>query len=303
MAIKKRGLGRGLDALLSGSRPTDTDSVSDAESASAIAPSAPAEPPGERLRQLPVDLIQRGRYQPRTDMHQDRLQELAESIRAQGIIQPVVVRPLAEGRFELLAGERRWRAAQIAGLHEIPAVIKEVPDQAALALSLIENIQRENLNPLEEALAFHRLLTEFELTHQQVADAVGKSRTSVTNLLRLLDLNDDVKRLLENGDLEMGHARALLALKGKDQSQAAEQVVERGLNVRETEALVRKLQEEPKAAAVKPPEDPNVRRLQQDLSERIGARVTIRQGGKGKGKLQIEYNSLDELEGILAHIR
>lgn len=289
MTAKKRGLGRGLDALLAGARPEP----SEPEESSAT----------ETLRQLPIDRIQRGRYQPRTDMHPERLQELADSIRAQGVVQPIVVRTCGEGHYELIAGERRWRAAQLAQLDEIPAVIRNVPDHAALALALIENIQRENLNALEEAQAYYRLLNEFEMTHQQVADAVGKSRTTITNLLRLLDLNDDVKIFLENGDLEMGHARALLGLKGELQSKAAQEVVARGLSVRETERLMQRLQN---PATVKPkvaPLDPDVRRLQDDLSQRIGAAVRIQHSRHGKGKVLINYNSLEELEGILAHIQ
>jgi len=223
------------------------------------------------------------------------------------VIQPVVVRPVENDRYELIAGERRWRAAQQAGLDEIPVVIREVTEEAAMAMGLIENIQREDLNPLEEANALSRLLLEFELTHQAVAKAVGKSRTTVTNLLRLLELNEDVKRLVESGRLEMGHARSLLGLKDKVQSDAAARVVSQGLSVRETERLVRRLQgleEAPaKAKAGTPEPDPDIRRLLGDLSERLGARVDLKQSAKGKGKLIIDYNSLDELEGILDHIK
>lgn len=286
MAAKKRGLGRGLDALLAASRPDE--SVPEAST--------------DKLQNLPLDLIQRGAYQPRTDMHPERLQELADSIQAQGVIQPIIVRSIGEGRYEIVAGERRWRAAQLAKLQEIPAVIREVPDDAALALALIENIQRENLNALEEASAYDRLLHEFQMTHQQIAQAVGKSRTTITNLLRLLELNDEVKPFLEHGDLEMGHARALLGLSGPAQTRAAEEVVAKGLSVRETEDLVRRLQGPSPARRQTPNLDPNVRRLQEDLSERLGARVQIRQGHKGKGKVSIDYNNLEELEGILAHI-
>jgi ParB family chromosome partitioning protein len=260
----------------------------------------------ERLNRLPVDLIQRGRYQPRREFDPDALRELADSIAAQGVIQPVVVRPVENDRYELIAGERRWRAAQQAGLDEIPVVIKEVTEEAAMAMGLIENIQREDLNPLEEANALSRLLHEFGLTHQEVAKAVGKSRTTVTNLLRLLELNDDVKQLVETRRLEMGHARALLGLQGDAQSKAADQVVKRGLSVRETERLVRRLQsvgEEAKHQHAATPVDPDVRRLVNDLSERLGAKVDLKQGAKGSGKITIGYNSLDELEGILSHIK
>ncbi len=296
MAVKKRGLGRGLDALLG------AGAKAAAEPAAGAAAATP--PSGEQLRHLPVELIQRGRYQPRMDMRQESLEELADSIRAQGVVQPIVVRPIGKDRYEIIAGERRWRATQIAGLGEIPAVIRDVPDDAAIAMALIENIQRENLNPLEEAVALKRLLDEFELTHQQAAQAVGRSRTAVSNLLRLLDLNDDVKKLVEHGDLEMGHARAMLTLKGPQQSDAARQVVARGLSVRETESLVRRLLAAPDQKKQQVPAiDPDVRRLQDDLSEKLGAAVRVQQGAKGKGKLVIEYNTLDELDGILAHIR
>ncbi|EGV52635.1 ParB/RepB/Spo0J family partition protein [Candidatus Endoriftia persephone] len=296
MVTKKRGLGRGLDALLGGMTPLgDNGSTASADSTSVI----------ENLQRLPLDLIQRGRYQPRREFDPDSLRELADSIAAQGVIQPVVVRPVESGRYELIAGERRWRASQQAGLDEIPVVIKEVTEQAAMAIGLIENIQREDLNPLEEANALSRLLLEFDLTHQEVAKAVGKSRTTVTNLLRLLDLKEDVKALVETGRIEMGHARALLGLKGEQQSEAGQLVVSRGLTVRETERLVRKLQEqgEKPAKPIAAEQDPNVKRLLNDLTERLGAKVDIKQSAKGKGKLVIAYNSLDELEGILAHIK
>lgn len=293
MVAKKRGLGRGLDALLGGmqSEPeVRTQRSVDIEG----------------LRRLPVDLIQRGRYQPRREFDAETLRELADSIAAQGVIQPVIVRPVENGRYELIAGERRWRASQQAGLDEIPVVIKDVTEEAAMAMGLIENIQREDLNPLEEATALNRLLNEFGLTHQEVAKAVGKSRTTVTNLLRLLELNEDVKELLESHRLEMGHARTLLGLKAEMQSKAAAQVVRQGLSVRETERLVRRLQgeaEHPKPARAPVELDPDVRRLISDLSEKLGAKVDLQQGAKGKGKLVIDYNSLDELEGILDHIR
>ncbi|MCU7914837.1 MAG: ParB/RepB/Spo0J family partition protein [Candidatus Thiodiazotropha sp. (ex Gloverina cf. vestifex)] len=293
MAAKKRGLGRGLDALLGGAQ-------SEPEAKPHTGGGA-----GDSLNRLPVDLIQRGRYQPRREFDADTLHELAESIAAQGVIQPVIVRPVENGRYELIAGERRWRAAQQVGLDEIPVVIKEVTEEAAMAMGLIENIQREDLNPLEEANALSRLLHEFGLTHQEVAKAVGKSRTTVTNLLRLLELNEEVKSLVESRRLEMGHARSLLGLKGELQTKTADQVVKQGLSVRETERLVRRLQaeaESPKQARPPVAVDPDIRRLVNDLSEKLGAKVDLQQGAKGKGKLVIGYNSLDELEGIIDHI-
>jgi len=297
MAAKKRGLGRGLDALLGGALAEEQTATGASDD----------NPEGGNLGNLPVDLIQRGRYQPRRDFDPDTLRELADSIAAQGVVQPIVVRPVGQGRYEIIAGERRWRASQQAGLSEIPAVIRDVSDQAAMAMGLIENIQREDLNPLEEATALHRLLHEFELTHQQIAQAVGKSRTTVTNLLRLLELNEDVKRLVEAKKIEMGHARALLGLQAQAQADAGREVVKKGLSVRETERLVRRLQGEasgdPTRHKKSVKEDPDVSRLQNDLSERLGARVKLQQGTKGKGKLVIAYNSLDELEGILEHIK
>jgi ParB family transcriptional regulator, chromosome partitioning protein len=292
MATKKHGLGRGLDALLGSAVPVRE------HAAPAAAPSAPAEPMRDALKTLPVDLIQRGKYQPRTHMDQQALQELADSIRVQGVIQPIVVRPLTVGGYEIIAGERRWRAAQLAGLQDIPAVVRDVPDQAAIAMALIENIQRENLNALEEAMALQRLIDEFDMTHQAAAEAVGRSRTAVSNLLRLLDLDNEVKQLVEHGKLEMGHARALLALTGAAQREAAQRVVARGLSVRETEQLVRHLLQG-KQAPAKKTMDPDVRRLQDDLGEKLGAHVAIEYSAKGKGKLIIEYGSLEQLEGIL----
>ena len=293
MATKKRGLGRGLDALLGSGATAERDN------------GAGGAAEGE-LRHLPVDVIRRGKYQPRTNMHAESLEELADSIRAQGVVQPIVVRPIAADQYEIIAGERRWRAAQLAGLHEVPAVIRKVPDQAAMAMALIENIQREDLNPMEEALALQRLISEFELTHQMVAEAVGRSRAAVTNLLRLFDLNEDVKAMVEKGLLEMGHARALLGLRGGLQSEAAREVTVKGLSVRETEQLVRRLQE---GGGRRPPpagraaEDPDIRRLQEELAERLGANVKFQHRASGKGRLVIQYGSLEELEGILAHIK
>ena len=290
MTIKKRGLGRGLDALLG----LGADQV------------AIEEANGDQLKMVPVDLIQRGQYQPRLDMKLDSLQELADSIRAQGVVQPIVIRPIGDGgRYELIAGERRWRATQLAGLSAIPAIVKRVPDAQAMSIALIENIQREQLNPLEEAMAFERLIREFSMTHQEVADAIGRSRTAVTNLLRLLELEAPCREMLERGDLEMGHARALLGLSGATQVQAGRKIATGGLSVREAEALVRSLKGEgvPRAAVAGREVDPNVRQLEQSLAERLGAEVAIRHATGGKGKLVIHYGSLDELDGILAHIK
>lgn len=291
--VKKRGLGRGLDALLGGSQPA----------ASAQQDANPAATAPGPTTSLAVDLIQRGRYQPRRNFDEDRLRELADSISAQGMVQPIVVRPVADNRYEIVAGERRWRAAQMAGLADVPVVVRDVDDQSAMAMALIENIQRDDLNPLEEATALHRLLNEFELTHQQVAQAVGKSRTTVTNLIRLLELNSEVKDLLDRGAIEMGHARALLALSGRTQTEAATQVATKALSVRETEALVRRLNQPKAPTPAAAEQDPDVRRLLSDLTDRLGAKVALQQSAGGKGRLMISYNTLEELEGILDHIR
>jgi ParB family transcriptional regulator, chromosome partitioning protein len=303
MVTKRKGLGKGLDALLSaglGVSAPAPDMAIDPDKAD-----IKAEYKDGKLAHLPVELIQRGKYQPRRDMHQQALEELAESIKAQGVMQPIVVRPIGEGRYEIIAGERRWRATQLAGLDRIPAVIRDVPDEAAIAMALIENIQRENLNPIEEAMALKRLQDEFELTHAEVAQAVGKSRTTITNLLRLIALTDEVKTLLEHGDLEMGHARALLTLEPEIQRDIGRQIVARGLSVRQTEALVRNYQDSQNKEKIIP--DPvvsaDVRELQERLSQTLGAGVEIQHGNKGKGKLVISYNSLDELDGILNHIK
>lgn len=293
MSARKKGLGRGLDALLG---------AGNASQVPGAVPEGPAEQ--HALKEIPVDLIQRGKYQPRRDIDPESLQELAESIRAQGIMQPIVVRPISDRKYEIIAGERRWRAAQLAGLDQVPAVIRDVNDESAIAMALIENIQREDLNPIEEAVSLQRLQQEFELTQQEVADAVGKSRSTIANLLRLMSLQDDVRLLLERGDLEMGHARALLALGGMQQSQAARTVVGKGMSVRQTEALVRTLQErEESPAPARAQLDPNIRQLQDDLSRKLGARVQIQHTAKGRGKLVLSYNSLDELDGILGHIK
>ena len=297
MSPKKR-LGRGLDALLS--KPVTATEASK--------PEAPQAQGG--LREVPVDLLQRGQYQPRVDMRQDTLENLADSIRSQGVVQPIVVRPIpgkgGEQRYEIVAGERRWRAAQLAGLEKMPAVIREIPDEAAIAMALIENIQRENLNPLEEARALDRLIREFDLTHAEAAEAVGRSRASVSNLLRLLELSDKVKPLLEDRQLEMGHARALLAItNAAQQLTIARQVVKKGLSVRETERLVRRTVEGDGKKRAKPAatKDADIRRLEIEVSEKLGARVSVEHTAKGAGKIVINYNSLDELDGILKHIK
>tara|TARA_B100001059_G_scaffold233429_1_gene273448 strand:+ start:803 stop:1726 length:924 start_codon:yes stop_codon:yes gene_type:complete len=300
MTAKKRGLGRGLDALLSSSKPASNNSAQTSSNTTDTTQNVTQSQQSE-LQKLPIEFLHSGKYQPRKDMSEEALEELASSIRSQGIIQPIVVRLIAPNSFEIIAGERRWRAAQIAKLDTVPCIIKDVPDEAAVAIALIENIQREDLNAMEEAVALDRLLTEFELTHQQVADAVGKSRTTVTNLLRLNNLNNDVKTLLEHGDIEMGHARCLLALEGDEQSDAARSAVAKALTVRETEKLVRSILE-PIAAKEKVEKDPNVKQLEQQLAENLGAKVDINYNKKGKGKLVISYTSLDELDGILNHI-
>jgi ParB family chromosome partitioning protein len=290
MAAKKRGLGRGLDALLGGTTVTALQEEA-------------AQVDSRELQYVPLDLIQRGKYQPRRDMDATALDELAQSIKAQGVLQPIVVRPIGEGRFEIVAGERRWRACQQAGLDKIPAMVRELPDEAAIAMALIENIQREDLNPIDEAVALQRLQQEFQLTQQQVAEAVGKSRVTITNLLRLIGLPDEIKTLLSHGDLEMGHARALLGLPAEQQVEGARHVVARGLTVRQTEALVRQWLSGKDKPVVAAKTDPDISRLEQRLAERLGSPVQIKHGQKGKGQLVIRYSSLDELQGVLAHIR
>ena len=308
MDSKKRGLGRGLEALLGQSTVrTATAATVQPEGTPVV-----AAPSGETLARIPVDLLERGKYQPRMDMRPESLAELADSIRAQGVVQPIVVRsvgrpaPGTSQRYEIIAGERRWRAAQLAGLTEIPAIIRDVPDESAVALALIENIQRENLNPLEEARALERLITEFELTHQEAAEAVGRSRVAVSNLLRLLELADEVKTLVEQRQLEMGHARALLGLANRrQQAEIGAFIAKKNLSVREAEALVRRLAGQPGEAP--PPatagKSPDIRRLEADLTEKLGARVELRHQASGKGRLVINYHSLDELDGILARLQ
>jgi ParB family chromosome partitioning protein len=252
------------------------------------------------LDEVPVEWIRPGKYQPRKAMDDEPLQELAASIKAQGVMQPIVLRAVGESRYEIIAGERRWRATQLAGLDKIPAVIKDVNDEAAVAMSLIENIQREDLNPMEEALALQRLIEEFDLTHQQVADAVGKSRTAVTNFLRLMNLSPEVAQMLAHGDIEMGHARALLSLTFEQQGSVAREIAAQHLNVRQAEALVRKLLSGAKKAPTAKA-DADTRALENRLATRLGQKVAIQHSAKGKGKLVISYNSLDELDGILNH--
>lgn len=285
-ATKKKRLGRGLDALLGGS---DVDEQSSTTS-QVQTPSS-----------LPIEKLQPGEYQPRTNMDQASLEELAASIRSQGIIQPILVRPIGDEQYEIIAGERRWRAAQIAQLDEVPVLVRDIPDEATLAVALIENIQRENLNPVEEAVGFKRLMDEFNLTHEEMAKSVGRSRTAVTNLLRLLGLNAGAKHLLEQGKIEMGHARALLALPQEQQDMVANEVYAKSLSVRQTEALVRSYIE-PKKKAHKSSKSSDILHLEESLAETLGANVSI-EDKNGKGKLVIEYKSLDILDGILAHIK
>lgn len=297
MSVKKRGLGRGLDALLATSQSVKPEQ----NQTQSTQPDENMNIAAERneLHKLPIEFLSPGKYQPRKDMSPDALEELASSIRAQGIIQPIVVRQLdKQDSYEIIAGERRWRAAQIAQLDTVPCLVKKIPDEAAVAIALIENIQREDLNAMEEAIALERLLKEFELTHQQVADAVGKSRTNVTNLLRLNSLEEDVKTLLEHGDIEMGHARCLLALEGETQIDAGRLVAAKGLTVRDTEKLVNKLLQPP---AEKEPQkiDPNIENLQNQLSEIIGTSVKISHNRSGKGKMVIDFANLDTLDGII----
>ena len=280
MVAKKRGLGRGLEALLPKKEK--------------VAPLKTG------LEEIPIEFIQPGKYQPRTYFAEDSIAELSDSIKAQGVIQPIVLRPIADDRYEIIAGERRWRAAQLAGIDKIPAVIRTVDDESALAMSLIENIQREDLNPLEEATALKRLIDDFQFTHQEVADAVGKSRSAVTNTLRLTQLSLPVAEMLVAGDLEMGHARALLTLESNEQVKVAKQVIARGLNVRQTEELVRIAGKIAEGAGEKPGPDADTRRLEQNLGQTLGQPVQIKHTKRGAGRLVISYNSLDELDGILS---
>lgn len=290
MNAKRRGLGKGLNALLG-------ESAGNA-----------SKPAGEQTdgiyRELAVDLLQPGKYQPRTGMDEAKLTELADSIAAQGMVQPIVVRVIDKDRFEIIAGERRWRAAQLAGLAKVPTLVREVSDQATIAMALIENIQREDLNPLEESAALKRLIDEFDLTHEAAARAVGRSRAAVSNLLRLQELESAVKKMVDSGALEMGHARALLGLSGAEQTQAARQVALKGLSVRETEALVKRwLKGDTGSKPVAVAKDPNISQLENDLGDRLAAKVQLKHSQSGKGQLVVSYNSLDELDGILARIK
>lgn len=287
--VKKRGLGKSLDALLA---------YTGLESQEVV---AAEEDSGESLTQMAVDQIQRGKYQPRREMDPEALEELANSIRTQGIIQPLIVRPV-DDKYEIIAGERRWRAAQLAGLTDVPVIIRQIPDEAAIAIALIENIQRENLNPIEESMAMQRLIDELGMTHQQVAEAIGKSRASVTNLLRLLALPEDIKTMLEQGQLEMGHARSLLGLPDTAQHEAAEAIVSKNLSVRETENLVRRLQT-PASANSPKPTDPDILRIQDRLANQLKLKVAIQCNAKGRGKLVIHYRNLDELDVLLAQFQ
>ena len=284
MSVRHKGLGRGLDALLGGgdkARPGDED----------------------RLTQLAVAALRPGKYQPRTRMDETSLAELADSIRARGVIQPIVVRPVSESQYEILAGERRWRAARIAGLDKVPVVIREVPDEAALGIGLIENIQREDLNPIEEANGLARLIGEFSLTHEEVAKAIGRSRAGVTNLLRLLDLAPAVQEMVQEARIDMGHARALLSLSKSRQVELANQIAEKGLSVREAERLAQQAATAPAARAVLPRLDPDSRRLQEELCESLGATVHLKPRNGGKGSVVIDYSSLDELQGLIKRLK
>ncbi len=288
MAAKKRSLGRGLESLLGAS----------------IVETAKETSGTDQLKDIPIDQLQRGQYQPRVDMRQETLQELADSIKGQGLVQPIAVRPIGKDKYEIIAGERRWRASQLAGLETITAVIKDVPDSAAIAMALIENIQRENLNPLEEAMALQRLIEEFDMTHQMAADAVGRSRAAVSNLLRLLDLHPFVKELVEAREIEMGHARALLSLSAEQQKTTAKIIANKGYSVRETEKMVKNLLQgaEKSTAKVEKP-DANIKHLENGLSTKLNAKVMLQHSSKGSGKLVIHYNNLDELDGIIEHIK
>jgi len=284
-AKKKKRLGKGLDALLASTAPVESSASKKAL---------------DNTSTLPIEILQPGEYQPRTNMDQASLEELAASIKSQGIIQPILVRPISGERYEIIAGERRWRAAQIAQLDEVPVLVRDIPDEATLAVALIENIQRENLNPVEEAVGLKRLMDEFDLTHEEMAKSVGRSRTGVTNLIRLLSLSGGAKNLLEQGKIEMGHARAILGLPLEQQDMAANEVFAKQLSVRQTEALVRNYGKKPNKVKAKPNAD--IQRLEDDLSEKLGTKVSV-QDNKGKGKLVIEYKNLDVLDGILAHIK
>lgn len=296
MATKRQSLGKGLDALLGLSEENNTPADQTVKPLDLGAVDG-------AMQQIPVELLQRGKYQPRRDFNTESLQELADSIAGQGLIQPIVVRNIGQDKYEIIAGERRWRAAQLAGIDSIPAVVREISDQAAIAMALIENIQREDLNPIEESQALIRLQDEFNLTQQQVAEAVGKSRTAVTNLMRLASLEPSVSQQVERGDIELGHAKCLLALEGALQVQAARTVASENLTVRQTEVLVKKLQSPTASKEPQPSKNQDIVNLQNQLSEKLGAAVKIDHSSKGCGKLIISYNSVDELDGILDHLK
>ncbi|MGR9046494.1 MAG: ParB/RepB/Spo0J family partition protein [Gammaproteobacteria bacterium] len=280
MALKKRGLNRGLDALLGEVAPKEKTND---------------------LQKMPIEWMRRGRYQPRKDIDPEKIKELADSIKVQGIIQPIVLRKVEDEQYEIIAGERRWRAAQLAGLQEVPVIVRDIDDRAAIAIALIENIQREDLNPLEESEALKRLLDEFELTHQQIADAIGKSRATVSNLIRLIELHPEVKKMLINKELEMGHARALLSLDGPLQVAAANKIVKQNLTVRAAEKLVKDLQKAPEKPVLQPI-DHDTLRLQENLTAKLGAKVSINHKKNGSGKIVVAYTSLDQLDGIIDRI-
>ncbi len=294
MAAKRQSLGTGLDALLGFSDEVES-----------VPQSKHMEDADGTLRDIPVEFLQRGKYQPRRDLDADALQELANSIAQQGVMQPIVVRKVATDKYEIIGGERRWRASQQAGLESVPSIIRTITDEAAIAMALIENIQREDLNSIEESRALIRLQDEFKLTQQQVADAVGKSRSAVTNLMRLASLEEAVQKQLELGEIELGHAKCLLALSGNSQVIAGREIAANSMSVRQTETLVKRIQSSGSVMSIEPKKsaDPDILRAQQDLSEKVGAAVTIQHSAKGSGKLVIKYHSVDELEGILAHIK
>lgn len=295
MAAKRQSLGKGLDALLGISEDAIEQPITGTDSFD--------QDTRDQLRNIPVDMLQRGKYQPRIDFDNDSLQELADSISHQGLMQPISVRKIEDNKFEIIAGERRWRAAQLAGLDTIPAIVRDVSDQTTVAMALIENIQREDLNPVEESQALIRLQNEFGLTQQQVAEAVGKSRSAVTNLMRLTSLEAPVQQLLQKAEIELGHAKCLLGLEGNSQIQAARTVASKKLTVRQTEALVKQLQNPSPKKDTQPTPNQDIENLQQDLSDKLGAKVSIQHSSKGSGKLVITYNSVDELDGILGHIK
>ena len=295
MAAKRQSLGKGLDALLGISEDAIEQPITGRDSFD--------QDTRDQLRNIPIDMLQRGKYQPRIDFDNDSLQELADSISHQGLMQPISVRKIEDNKFEIIAGERRWRAAQLAGLDTIPAIVRDVSDQTTVAMALIENIQREDLNPVEESQALIRLQNEFGLTQQQVAEAVGKSRSAVTNLMRLTSLEAPVQQLLQKAEIELGHAKCLLGLEGNSQIQAARTVASKKLTVRQTEALVKQLQNPSPKKDTQPTPNQDIENLQQDLSDKLGAKVSIQHSSKGSGKLVITYNSVDELDGILGHIK